>query len=198
VRGSRVHGIGAEAGCAVCEELSRALAELVAEDGFEAASEEALCARARVSQEQFAAHVGSVHGCLVEAFQGGADLLYDRAAKAFGRDGRWETAFQRAIAAVASEIAARPGLGQLLYVEALERGGPEVWRRRDRVRQRFIDLLSREDDREGLPPLRFELLAGALDIALRQRVIEDRGWDDVPRLAAELAELGRVFEPVAA
>jgi AcrR family transcriptional regulator len=198
VHGSRIHRIGDEPGCTVCEELSRSLAELVAEDGFDAVSAEALCAQAGVSHEQFAAHVGSVHGCLLEAFQRGIDRLYALAEQAFGRGGRWETAFERAIAAVVSEIAAQPGLGRLLYVEAVERGGPEVWRRRDRVRQRFIDLLSREDDTDDLPLLRFELLVGALDNSIRERVIEDRGWDDPSRLAAELAEVGPVFEPIAA
>jgi AcrR family transcriptional regulator len=198
VHGSWVHRAGDDPRCPVCEQLTCALVELTAAEGFEAASAEALCARAGVSHEQFVAHVGSVQGCLVEAFQRGMDRLYARAETAFGDAPSWEAAFRDAIRALVGELAATPGLGRVLYVEAVERGGPEVWLRRDRVRQRFVELLAQEDDGQRLPPLRFELLVGALHMAIRQRVIDEHGWEDVERLADELSEVGPVFEPIAA
>jgi AcrR family transcriptional regulator len=186
--------------CPTCTRLSDALTELVEEDGdgYGAVSAERLCERAGASAEELEEHLGGLDGCLVEAYQRGFDALYDRAAAAFALGGSWEQRLHRALAAAVRCIAERPGIGRLVYVDAVECGGPEVWRRRELGRQRFVELVAGDRASEGPPPLRFELLVGAVHMAIRERVLDGEGFDDLPALAAELAGIGPVFEPVAA
>jgi AcrR family transcriptional regulator len=177
--------------CVVCERVSDALIENAA------LNEAEICRRAGISREALVEHLGGIEGCLAVAFERGVNILYERAAAAFQAPGAWETRLRAALLAVVSQIAERPGLGRLCYVDGVELGGPEVWRRRERARQRFVQLLAHDQDRER-PPLRFELVVGAVNVAMRRHVIEQETWQDAPAIAERIAEQALIFEPVAA
>jgi AcrR family transcriptional regulator len=183
--------------CEACGRLGDALTAVIGEGLYLATSERELCERAGVPAEDFGAHARSMEACMVSAFERGMDRLYACAAAAFARPGAWEARLRDAMRAVVEELSSQPGLARLCYVDALELGGIEVWRRRERARERFVALLSREDD-GALPSLRFELIVGALHMALRRHAIEQGDWSDVAGLADALVEQALVFEPLAA
>jgi hypothetical protein len=180
--------------CGICARLSDAMTAIVDEGRYLATSDTELCGRAGVEASELVAHMGSVEGCLVGAFQRGMDRLHARAASAFDAPGPWQARLRTTMRAVVDELASTPGLARLCYVDALELGGIEVWRRREDVRQRVVELLEREDD-EG-PRLRFELIVGALHMGLHRHALAQAEWSE--ELADELVDQVLVFEPVSA
>jgi AcrR family transcriptional regulator len=192
------HDGNGHAACRTCRQLGDALIELIAEHGYSAITAARVCARAGMSPDALTGHAGDLDGLLVTAFQQGVDDLYGRAEDAFASPGPWDRRFRRAVEAIVLLLADRPGLGRLCFVDAVERGGPEIWRRRDRAFRRFVELVAKSDEDDGRPRLRFELLVGALHTTLRERVLQPGAWRDLPALCDELAALAPVFEPVAA
>lgn len=189
---------GEQSDCLICERLLDALVELLGEGAFREVTAVGLCRRAAVGPEELATHVGSLDGCLVAAYQRAVDRNYDLVSAAFAAEGEWDERLRRAIAAVVGEISVRPGVGRLCYVDGLEHGGPEVWLRRERVRQRLVALLAHDDGEDGLPPLRFELIVGAVHMALRGLALDPPQAGEVPGAVDAILERALVFEPLAA
>jgi len=187
---------GCGPGCQSCRGLRDAVTDLAYERGFEQVRAAEVIARAGATPEAFATHAGSLEECLLAAYQQAGTELVACFASAFARPGDWHDRMAGATEAVLRQLAAHPAVAHLCYVEAA-RAGTRIRASRDEQMQRAIEVMIAEHGDDGLPALRFELIAGAVDRAIAARVSAGR-LDELPALVDRIVEITAVFEPVAA
>jgi len=155
-----------------------AMAELVAEQGYERTSIRAIAARAGVSRSVFALHFESEEDCLLAAYDAAAEQAFSAAAAAFvATAGSWAEATHSALDALLEYAAETPTFARLAE-QALIHGGERAVARRGQVLDLFMEFLEPGYVIAGEPPeaprTASHLIAGAVYELLRRHVAEDR------------------------
>lgn len=108
-----------------------AAARMVADEGYEALTVPRIRTAAGVSRSSFDAHFESVEDCFLTALEWGAGHLLSDARTAFLEAGGWPGGVYRAFAMLCAQIANKPFLGRLGFVDVFAPGGQGVrWRAR--------------------------------------------------------------------
>ena len=172
------------------ERLFAALAECLAENGYEGTTVSVIGRRAGVSKSDFYKHFKSKDACFIAAYDNTAERLRACAlAACAGRDD-WATGVLSALAALLGLLAAEPAQAQLVLVEGL-RAGRGVYDRYQKALQGFVPLL-----RDGAPvpeggapppPATDEAVVGGIASLLARRVLVGKA-KHMPRLLPEIAE----------
>jgi AcrR family transcriptional regulator len=186
--------------CDRCARLRAAVLAIVGGRGLEGVTLAQLSERAGVSVQEARAHYRDEQSCLADTYEEVAQSIYDDFAAVLAGEPAWHDALTRAARALLERLAARPAEARLCFVEILH-ADPELPRRRERRRQRLVDLFVSElgRRRDGAEKLRLqlELLIGA-GFQLIAEAVASGETAGLPGIEPELVSRGYVFEPVAA
>lgn len=188
-----------ETACPTCASLRAASVQLVGERGLSGLSTAGLCAYSGVPRAVLAMHYGSAGECLGDAYDELADEIRESFAESLADSASWADGLMLGLERMLVRMAENPGEARLCFVETLS-GDRDLMRRRQAARRRMIELLSAERRRrDAWEPTRIqqEMILGVCFQLISARAAEGR-IDELPELIPELAELTRVFEPVAA
>jgi AcrR family transcriptional regulator len=146
------------------ERLLLAFTEVVGEDGYGAATIEAITARAGVSSRTFYKYFETVEECYLAAFERGLELAGEPVAAAWAGEEEWPEAVRAALAALLGEFDADRDLGRLLSAEPFV-AGPQIARRHREAIERLEPYLAQgrelSKEAEPLPPTTEKGLLGA-------------------------------------
>jgi AcrR family transcriptional regulator len=170
------------------ELLLAAMAELVAEQGYERTTIEQVIVHADVEQGAFALYFDSKEDCLLAAYDTAAEQAFSTAAEAFmSTPGTWAEAIHTALAALLDYSAQTPTFGRLAH-EALLHGGERAVAARDRALDLFMEFLepgyaiAGEPDAPRTPS---HMIAGAVYELLHRHVVDDR-LEELPNALPEI------------
>jgi AcrR family transcriptional regulator len=170
------------------ELLLAAMAELVAEQGYERTTIEQVIVHADVEQGAFALYFDSKEDCLLAAYDTAAEQAFSAAAVAFmSTPGTWAEAIHTALAALLDYSAQTPTFGRLAH-EALLHGGERAVAARDRALDLFMEFLepgyaiAGEPDAPRTPS---HMIAGAVYELLHRHVVDDR-LEELPNALPEI------------
>jgi AcrR family transcriptional regulator len=127
------------------ERLLAALAECLAEKGYERTTVASIGKRAGVSKSDFYKHFESKDACFVAAYDGAVERIRGQTIEACAGDPDWARRVLVALRSLLDMLAAEPAQAQLVLVEGL-RAGRGVYDRYQVALQGFVPLL-----REGAP-----------------------------------------------
>ena len=184
--------------------LLSAIAQVVAEKGYAAATVADIVDRASVSRSTFYQQFADKEACFLSAFNFGVEFVLDQmeaAWEALEPHADWRERVRSDLTTFLDVLASEPAFARALHVEVLA-AGPGALARRARVlgmfsdRIRRIHMLARDQD-PALPPLPlgvFSLYTGGMDELIRER-LRTHGAGALPELAthaidATLALLG--------
>jgi AcrR family transcriptional regulator len=172
------------------ERLFAALAECLAEKGYEGTTVSAIGRNAGVSKSDFYKQFKSKDACFVAAYDDAAGRLRACVLAACAEREGWAVGVLDALAALLALLAAEPAQAQLVLVEGL-RAGRGVYDRYQEALQGFLPLL-----REGAPvpeggspppEATDEAVVGGIAALLARRVLAGE-TRKLPRLLPEIAE----------
>jgi AcrR family transcriptional regulator len=121
------------------ERLVRAMAVVMAEKGYAAATVADVIAEARVSRETFYQQFASKQECFLAAYDAAAAAILSGIPAAEGERDRL-AAFERGLAAYLGALAAEPAFARLFLVEVFA-AGPQAIERRMRAQAAFARVL---------------------------------------------------------
>jgi AcrR family transcriptional regulator len=154
--------------------ILEATADLVAEQGYQAATIETIVRRAKVGYATFYKHFEDKEQCYLALLDAGYGVAAHRVQRAFDREQEWPDQVAAGLGALFETIAAHPNVGRACLVEALT-AGPEAVARHEQMLKRFIPLLKpgRELNprRAELPDTLEDTLVGGVLWVLNQRLI---------------------------
>jgi AcrR family transcriptional regulator len=163
-----------------------AIAQVVAERGYAAATVADIVDRASVSRSTFYEQFLDKESCFIAAFDYGVDFVLRRMARAREQlDGAdWRAHIRADLGTYLTVLAHEPAFARALHVEILA-AGPVALSRRAEVlaifsaRNRAIHAEGRRADPSlpDLPAVAFELHAGGVDELIRERLLADPGTD---------------------
>lgn len=170
------------------ERLAAAMVELVAEHGYEAASVEAICDRARVGRAQFDRCFEDKEDCFLTLHDEiGAELCH-RIAAAHEGTVSWHDRIWAAGWAAMRFLQEDPGRARF-FVVAVNGAGSAAQARRDRVLQGFADLIDAGrfelEDPGSVSRCTAEIVAGAIYNTVLGKVESgsvERGEEFLPEL----------------
>jgi AcrR family transcriptional regulator len=184
--------------------LLSAIAQVVAEKGYAAATVADIVDRASVSRSTFYQRFADKEECFLGAFNFGVDYVLDRMETAWEMlepHANWRERVRSDLTTFLDVLASEPAFAHALHVEVLA-AGPTALARRAEVlgmfsdRTRRIHALAREQDPSlpRLPHGLFSLHTGGMDELIRER-LRTSGATALPGLAdhaidATLALLG--------
>lgn len=157
------------------ERLFVALAESIAERGYENA-EPALVAERAGLPLPFERYFDSVEECLLGAFEAAAEQAFAASADAYMQTpGGWAEAVHAALAQLLDFLAGSPELTRMCIVDALYAGSPAL-ERRDRVLARFADFLEPgyAESPDPPPEVVSEAISGGVYELIRAHAVERR------------------------
>jgi AcrR family transcriptional regulator len=173
--------------------LLEAIADSLAERGYEGATVAAISRRARVSKSDFYRHFESKDACFFAAYDDAVERLRADVLAACAGSGEWAEGVCAGLAAALNALAARPAQANLLLVEGL-RAGPGVYGRFQGAMESFVphlrDALAETHTGEA-PAAVDEALLGGIASLLSRRVF-DGDVAGLDRLFPELAEFALV------
>jgi AcrR family transcriptional regulator len=175
--------------------LLEAVGRAVAERGYAATTIDDVVRGAGVSKKTFYEHFRDKLDCFLAAYESAGDELLARLREAQSGPGDWLERTRRGIAAYLRWLAAEPALARVFLIEAAA-AGPVAAERRERLRDRFADLLRelQDDARTDIPALPsppdevFHALVAAVDEVVVRRIRES-GAADLPELEPVLLHL---------
>ena len=173
--------------------LLYAIAQVVAERGYAAATVADIVDRASVSRSTFYEQFPDKEACFIAAFDYGVEFVLgqmQRAWEALGSREDWRAHVRSDLSTYLAVLASEPAFARALHVEVLA-AGPVALSRRAEILALFSDRTRRIHERARqldpslpeLPRAAFELHSGGVDELIRSRLLEG----GVERLA-ELAE----------
>jgi AcrR family transcriptional regulator len=127
------------------ERLLAALAECLAEKGYERTTVASIGKRAGVSKSDFYKHFESKDACFVAAYDGAVERIRGQTIEACAGDPDWARRVLVALRSLLDMLAGEPAQAQLVLVEGL-RAGRGVYDRYQVALQGFVPLL-----RDGAP-----------------------------------------------
>jgi AcrR family transcriptional regulator len=162
-----------------------ATARVVADQGYEHASVEAIRRRAGVSRRAFYAHFAGKEDVVVAAFDAAADYVVPRLVEAFRGAADWAGAIDATVAAYLALAECDRAWAAFCVVE-LPGAGRRAMAQRDAAARRLADALGPSADLHGI--------IAALDVQLRARLPGDGLDADPAFLRATAARAGAVAE----
>jgi AcrR family transcriptional regulator len=150
----------------------KAVAELVANAGYESLTAARIRSAAHVSRKKFTAHFDDAEDCYLAALEQHAGAAMAQAARAQAAASSWEGGVYRAIAALSSQIASDKFLTRIFLADDFP-SGPEGRRSRRRLIEAVTELLSSP---EATLPLGFAAgaSAGAVWSVFHRHTLRDR------------------------
>lgn len=170
--------------------LLAAIAESLAERGYDGTTVAAISGKAGVSKSDFYQHFGSKDECFVSAYDEAVEGLRADVVSACGAEDDWAAGICAGLNAALDGLAAEPGQANLLLVEGL-RAGPGVYGRFQGAVESFVPYL-REGAPAGTsggrpPDAADEAVVGGIASLLGRRVLAGE-TDSLQRFFPELAE----------
>jgi len=172
-----------------------AIAQVVAERGYAAATVADIVDRANVSRSTFYEQFLDKEACFIAAFDYGVDFVLRRMQKArddLGDGAAWQEHVRADFTTYLTVLAREPAFARALHVEILAAGPVALARRAEILalfseRTRGVHVAARAGDPSlpDLPDVAFELHSGGVDELIRGRLLAD------PE-----ADLTQLIEPV--
>jgi AcrR family transcriptional regulator len=171
--------------------ILEATADLVAEQGFQETTIEAIVRRAKVGYKTFYNHFPDKEAAFLALLDAGFESAAERVEGAYKREeGPWTDRIGAALGTLFELVAAHPNVARACLVEA-NAAGPEAAARHERALKRLAPLLApgRELNPRGstLPKSLEETLAGGIAWVLGQRLTADEA-DELRGLLPETVE----------
>jgi AcrR family transcriptional regulator len=175
--------------------LLEAVGRAVAESGYAAATIDDVVRGAGVSKQTFYEHFRDKEDCFLAAYETAAHELFAHVLEAHTAQDGWLERTRAGITAYLRWLAAEPALARVFLIEVAA-AGPRAAERRERLRDRYADLLRelQEDARAEtpslarLPPEVFHALVAAVDELVVRRIREGRA-ERLPELEPVLLYL---------
>ena len=164
------------------ERALRALAAVIAEEGYTGTTVDAVLKRAQMSATTFYANFDGKEDAMLAAIDSAGAQIMAAIMPAFRRAEDWPHGIRAAFGALFNFLASRPALANLAMVEVYAAGLEAMQRRRDALRP-LEELIA---DGYGLapnvPPVGAEGLIGGM-YTLAYRRLRESGADSLPALA---------------
>lgn len=158
------------------ERLFVALAELIAEQGYDSVPAALVSKRAGLPHDAFERCFDSIEECLLAAFEAAAEQAFTASADVYVQTlGSWAEAVHAALAQLLDFLAGSPELTRMCIVETLHAGSPAL-ERRDLVLDRFADFLEPGYAESADPPPEVvsEAISGGVYELIRVHAVERR------------------------
>jgi AcrR family transcriptional regulator len=155
------------------ERLIAAMARVVSEEGYRAASVSKVVAAAGVSRNSFYEHFANKEDCFLAAYDAAVEQVLVRVRAATAAEAAPQAALEAGFAAFLGYAAQEPELAWLCFVEVLA-AGPRALARRDEAMRRFARFLDRgRDERlDAVPALMTEVVVGGIYEVIYARILE--------------------------
>jgi len=165
-----------------------AIAELTAEQGYEATKIGDIVRRAGVARKTLYDNFEGKEEVFLEAFDAAVDEAMRRIEESCAAvDGGWEEKLQAGLDAFLRYVAEQPALARMCMIEALS-ATPAATERYERAMQRFVELTQRVVPHdEGLPDTIEETLVGGVAWIVYQQIRRDE-TEKAEDLLPELSE----------
>jgi AcrR family transcriptional regulator len=175
--------------------LLEAVGSAVAEKGYAAATIDDIVRGAGVSKKTFYDHFSDKLDCFLAAYEAASDELLTRLREAQSAPEGWLDRTRAGIIAYLRWLAAEPALARVFLIEVAA-AGPVAAERRERIRDRYADVLRelQDDARAEIPALPrlpaevFHALVAAVDELVVRRIRES-GATALPELEPVLLYL---------
>jgi AcrR family transcriptional regulator len=154
------------------DRLLAAMAQVVAEEGYGAASVSKVVSAAGVSRNSFYEHFANKEDCFLAAYDATVEQVVERVSAASAQTRSRQEALEAGFAAFLGFAAAEPELAWLCVVEVLA-AGPRALARRDAAMRRFGDFLEqgRGEGGPGVPPALTEVVVGGIYEVIYARIL---------------------------
>ncbi len=151
-----------------------AIAELTAENGYDATKIGDIVRRAGVARKTLYDNFEGKEEVFLTAFDAAVDEAMERIeADCAAVDGEWEEQVQAGLAAFLRYVAENPALARMCMIEALS-ATPAATERYERAMQRFVELTKRTvPDGQRLPETIEESLVGGVAWIVYQQIRRD-------------------------
>jgi len=171
--------------------LLEAVGRAVAERGYAAATIDDVVRGAGVSKKTFYEHFADKEDCFLAAYEAASEELFRRVREARAAHEDWLERTRAGIVAYLRWLAAEPALARVFLIEVAA-AGPQALERRERLRDRYAELLrERRGDAAAGPRLPIEIfhavVAAVDDVVVRH--IRESGAEDLPALEPVLVYL---------
>jgi len=156
------------------ERLIAAMATVVSEEGYGAASVSKVVAAAGVSRNTFYEHFANKEECFLAAYDAAVELVIARVRAASAAETSRQAALEAGFAAFLGFAAGEPELAWLCVVEVLA-AGPRALARRDEALRRFADFLEEgraEMGASDVSPLLTEVVVGGIYEVIYARILK--------------------------
>jgi hypothetical protein len=187
--------------CEGCRKLRTALVDSLGEQGLGLTTIEEVAARCGLEDEVRNHRCGALMTCALEAYREESERLYELAELGFCGREAWLERYRGVLAEVIEVFIARPGVMRLCLAEVDCASIPGMLAQRAAGRERWVALLAREHDRSPetrpLPPVYFEMLAGAAYHMLQREFLAGRP-EGLRRVPSQIDRFVPAFEPMAA
>jgi AcrR family transcriptional regulator len=153
-----------------------AVRKLTHERGYAAVSASAVIASSRVSSKTFYEHFEDAELCFAAAYDEAIAEVRGVVMPVYQQRGTWLQRVRAALQTLLCELDRDPSCARMLFVEA-QRGGPDVQRRRARVKELMTVIVDggRSEATGALPALTDEVLVGDALSVIRARLSEPAG-----------------------
>ncbi|MDO8210761.1 TetR/AcrR family transcriptional regulator [Conexibacter sp. CPCC 206217] len=157
------------------ERLLTAMAQVVAEDGYGAASVSKVVTAAGISRNSFYEHFANKEDCFLAAYDATVEQVLARVSVATAATRSRRAALEAGFAAFLGFAAEEPELAWLCVVEVLA-AGPRALARRDEAMRRFALFLEETRGRGGpaVAPVLTEVVVGGIYEVIYARVLNRR------------------------
>ncbi len=147
-----------------------AVAETIAEQGYQAATVTEIVKRASVSLSTFYAHFDDKQGAVQATLDSGGTHLLAAALPAARRAPDWAPGVRAGLRAAISFLATNPAFAQLALIDAYG-AGPRALEERDRMIEGLAELLAPGYElAPEVPPIAAEFVGGAIFAALAEQL----------------------------
>jgi AcrR family transcriptional regulator len=175
--------------------LLEAMADCVAERGYEVTTVAQVIARAGVSRKTFYEHFPDKRACFLAAWEVGTDILFEQLVAAASEADGWEARLRSGTEAFLEVLAAEPAFARSFMIEVLS-VGEEALARRAEIHERFAGVLAEtyaQARADGavlgpVPPWVFRAASGAV-WELTVEHLRTRGVEGLTELAPRIEQL---------
>lgn len=164
------------------ERALRALAAVVAEEGYASTTVDTVLKRAQMSATTFYANFDGKEDAMLAAIDSASTQIVAAMLPAFRRAGDWPNGIRAAFGAFFNFLASRPTLANLVMVEVYAAGLEAMQRRQEALRPLQELIAGGFELKPDTPPIIPEGIAGGI-FTLTYRRLRDSGADSLPALA---------------
>jgi AcrR family transcriptional regulator len=151
--------------------LLEAVGRAVAERGYAAATIDDVVRGAGVSKKTFYDHFSDKEDCFLAAYEAASEELLLRVVEARARHEDWEERTRAGIVAYLRWLAADPALARVFLIEVAA-AGPRALERRERLRDRYAELIGERGGSAALPFEVFHAVVAAVDDVVVRHIRE--------------------------